>query len=393
MTFRFFSLAALSSALVFIAPGRAAAQTPPLTDGECAAFGRQIASWLSAHDMQSFRGSFDEFALLDRVIRGLDLSVDYSANFRSGVTKSDLLHNFKAVRRAHFLRVVEHDGEKRALVRVNMPGGINYFEFVCVRQASGKVKWIDAFTYSAGDTLSNIMRTAALPVIAESKKDLLDRLTGEESSYVKHQPEIQRAESLLGEGRFAEAAPVLNALPSELQTNRTVMLVRLRVMQSVDRAGYLKVIEDWERTYPNDPALALISIDGDALRKDFAGALKAVDTLDRLVGGDPYLNCLRANLYFAAKNYAAAKRAAAAALQADHTFFQAYDVLLNTSLAEKDYDETVKILEDFESRFPKADMAAEIKKAPVYAQFMLSPAYAEWIEHRSRVRGESANPP
>lgn len=318
------------------------------------------------------------------------MPTDYAANFRAGVMKNDLLRNFAAVRRAYFLRVVERGGEKRALVRAQMTNGINYFEFICVRQASGKVKWIDAYTYFAGDTLSNIMRTAALPVIAESQKNLFERLTGEESSYVKHQPEIQSAETLLAEGRLAEAAPVLNALPRELQTNRTVLLLRLRVMQAVDRAAYLKVIEDWERAYPNDPALALISIDGDILRKDFDGALHAVDTLDRLVGGDPYQNLIRARIYFAAKNYAAAKRAANAALQADPTFFSAYDVLLNTSLAEQDYDETVRILEDFEHRFPKADMAAAIRKSPVYAKFLLSPAYGKWIEQRSHAANNEA---
>ncbi|HZP61261.1 MAG TPA: hypothetical protein VFB27_13150 [Opitutaceae bacterium] len=354
-----------------------------LTDSDYAAFGQQLAVWLSTHDMASIRASFDNFALADRVMQGMELSQSDAIELRNTMLHGDLLRNFATIHRAHFLRVVQRQGGGRALLRVHFARGIDYLEFICVRQPNGKPMWVDLYTYSAGDTLSSVMRAACLPIIAEGNKNILERLSGEESSYVKHLSEINRVAPLYQANKFAEAAAVLKQLPPDLQTNRTVLMARLRVMKKVDDAEYLKVIEDWERAYPNDPALAMIAIDADILRKDFSGALRAVDTLDRLVGGDPYQDGVRATIYLAEKNYPAAKLAAAKALRADPTLTLPYDVLLDTSLAEENYNDTVKILEDFAHIFPAADMATAIGKSPEYAKFRLSSQYAEWIKRRS----------
>jgi tetratricopeptide (TPR) repeat protein len=386
MICRFFGFAALSLALAFTVPARAAAPMPP-TDGEYAALGQQIASWLSTHDLTAFAQSLDSQALMDRVTNGFDLSGKEASDFQVGLLiglKNGFMRDLGGVKQAHFLRVVQRPGGKRALVRIHLKGGaINYLEFICTRQTSGELKWIDAFIYTSGDTLSNTLRAAALPMIAEMKKGLLDRLTDSESSYVKHLPEMESAMSLFRNGKAAEAESVLNALPREVQTNHLVLVIRLQVAQAVGNSDYLKVIQDWGKAYPIDPALALISIDGDILRKDFAAAIAHVDQLDRMVGGDPYQNFIRGNIYFAAKNYPMAKQSANAALQADPRLAAAYDVLLNTSLAEGNFDETANILERFERVYPRTDMAKAIKNSPVYAKFLLSPAYARWVEQRS----------
>jgi hypothetical protein len=388
MTGRFIGFACLLLAFVFIVPVPAMAQTEAPTDDECAMFGQQIASWLTKHDLTTFEQSLDSQALVDRMMAGIDLPEKAASDFRTGVMngiKTNLERGFGNVQKAQFLRVIQRPGGKRAIVRVNLKIGINYFEFICARQATGELKWIDVFVYSTGDTLSNTLRDVVLPAIAEMQKGLMERLAGSESNYIKHLPEIEDAMNLLRDGKPAEAESLLKALPVEMQTDRIVLMARCRVEQTVNQNEYLNVIREWEKTYPNDPALALISIDSDLLRKDFAGAIAHVDRLDRMVGGDPYQNFIRGNIYFAAKNYAMAKQAENAALQADPHLASAYDVLLNISLAEEDYDGTAAILERVEHTYPHADMAKAMKSRPAYAKFMLSPAYAKWIGQRSDV--------
>jgi tetratricopeptide (TPR) repeat protein len=397
MICRFFSFAALSLALAFNVPTRAATPIPPPTDDECAAFGRQIASWLSTHDLAAFEESLDLQALLDRVTNGFDLSGKEASDFQSGLIsgmKNGVFRDLGGVRQAHFLRVVQRPEGKRAIVRIHLKFGVNYSEFICTRQADGKLKWVDEFNYSSGDMLSISLRNDALPMIADLKKGALDRLTNSESDYAKHVPEIARATSLFRAGKPAEAESLLKALPVEVQTNHAVLVVRLQVAQAVSESDYLEVIQDWEKAYPNDSALALISIDGDIMRKNFTGAIAHVDLLDRMVGGDPYLDCIRGNIYVAAKNYPMAKQSANAALEADPHLATAYDILLGASLAEGDFNETAEVLERVERVFPHADMAKSIKGDPAFAKFLLSPAYAKWIEQRSHtVNDESGQKP
>ena len=54
------------------------------------------------------------------------------------------------------------------------------------------------------------------------------------------------------------------------------------------------MLEDFRKYYSQDPCLDLLLIDYYTLKKDYAQAIPCVDRLDKSVGGDPYLNVLRA---------------------------------------------------------------------------------------------------
>jgi tetratricopeptide (TPR) repeat protein len=375
-------LLALTLALVLNQPLRAGVDAE-ITDEECATFGTQIAELFSTSKHTEAVRLLDTFAFADRVLVGLGMSDKDATEFKTGLATNlgkGLATNLATFSSARYLRIQHVGGEKRALVRMlGANGTVNYFAFIVARRANGSLKWVDLFNYLTGETLTETSRRSVLPLVAEGKKNILEKLTSSESDYVKHFPKLTRCSQLLQQGKNTEVMKELALLPASLQSNRFVLSLRIRATQDVDEEAYAKVITDWEKAFPDDASLDLISIDGDCMRKDFASAVKRIDSLSARIGGDDYLTYLKGNVQMMGGQYAEARRSARAALAAEPTLTSAWDTLLNTSLKEKQFDETVSLLIEFGALYPHADMKTIVDGEAAYEEFRASEAYRNWV--------------
>ena len=353
-----------------------------ISDEDCANLGRSIASDLSTGKSDEAVKLLDQFAFADRVIAGLGMNDKDAGEFRLGMfskLSEGLARELKSYSSARYLRVQKINSEKRVLIRcVNEAGAVNYLAFVAGRREGRSVRWVDIFTYLSGELVSETTHRAILPMITEGRKNALERLTSKESAYVQHFSKIAQGLQLIRTAKYAEALAQFAQLPTSLQRERFVLVMRLRAAQNVGDAEYLKVITDWEQAYPEDPALDLVSIDGDILRKDYAKAIKHVDALNKELGGDAYLTYLKGNIYFIAGTYPSAAACAREVLAAEPTLTSAWDILLNSSIREKKYDETAGILEEFAEKHPRANIKKIVDETESYGGFRASPEYAKW---------------
>jgi len=377
----------LCFALTFALPARAA--TPaPITDEECNSFGEELAGYFNAGKHAEAVRLLDGYALVGRITQGLEMEESDLNDFRAGyignVSKT-LASSYSTFPSAHYLRAQTVDGERRLLVRcVSDKGAVNFMAFVPARRASGGLKWIDVYTYMNGELLSESSRRAILPLLAESKKNFLEKLSTSESNFVKSFPKATEAAKLIQEGKAAEAYAMLNALPADVRSHRFVLNLRLAAAQRVDEKEYLKVISDWEKAYPGDPSLDLISIDGDFMRKDYARGIKRLDSLSARLGGDNYLLFLKGNLQMMAGDNEAARKTARAVIAAEPALTSAWDTLLSISLSEKKYSETVTLLAEVEAMYAGAKMKPVIDKLEAYAEFRKSAEYKAWADKQAK---------
>jgi hypothetical protein len=372
----------LCLALAALCSLRAAEKTPQLTDTECAAFGEHLAELFDNGQAQEAVALLDVNALLARITDGLGLTPEETRGFRKGATSNlaeNLTKQYSTFPSARFLRVQQVSGEPRVLIRlVSEDGAANYTSFICARDATGKIRWVDAFLYVGGDTISQASRNAALPLIAEMRKGILDKLTSKESAFAANIGKIHQASLAIQNGKADAAWSLCEKLPKEVKTHRMVLTLRLRAAQAIDDVKYLQVIQDWEAAYPNDPTLDFVSIDGAILRKDYPAALKHIRAFGKQLGGDVYLDYLASNVLLMSEKYDEARTTARAALTAEPSLLGAFDTLLTISLKTKNYADTVSVLDEFQGRFPTVDVDTEIVSTEDYAEFRLSKAYLEW---------------
>lgn len=281
-----------------------------------------------------------------------------------------------------FLHVHRVDGQKRALFRlVNQVGDLNYHDFILAKKA-GRVRAVDVYIFAVGELFSQAMRRLYLPIAADASRNLLERLTRGESAYVKHYKDIAQFIHQAGSQQYVEALRTYQSLPKVLRRDKTMMVQRIMAASHLDDQAYADAIRDFQRRYPNDPALRLMLLDLYAIREKYAEAMRTVDELDQLVGGDPYLHVLRAGIHELQGNLAAAKEHLRRAVEEDPRLINAYWTLLGLAVQEQDHEETLRVLRALAEEHGQEFI--DLRTVPEYADFVESPQYQQWLEFQSR---------
>lgn len=356
------------------------------TDAECTAFGQKLAGLFDTGKAAEAVDLLDRVRFAARVTVGLGLSQEDELLFKQGLLKNlsgNLAQQFGTFTKARFLRLQKLNGETRALVRlVSNDGAASYTSFICVLDRTKALRWSDAYLYIAGSTLSEATRTTALPLIAEMKKSRLEKITTKENAFAANIGKIQQASAAMQKGENSSALAICDQLPRDVQLHRMVLILRLRAAQPLAEAKYLKVIQDWQGAYPNDPTLDFISIDGAVIRKDYPAALQHIAAFGKQIGGDTYLDYLSGNVLFLAEKFDEARVVARKVLTDEPSLVGAYDTLLGISLKTKRYAETIAVLEDFQTHYPAVDVKQEMVSGDEFSDFRRSPEFLAWTKSK-----------
>jgi tetratricopeptide (TPR) repeat protein len=322
-------------------------------------------------------------ALLDTAIANIEVSRNLRQEFiasckRSLTEQEGLVSVAKAGGSCRLLRVHDDDQQRRALVRY-VPGnrrGISYFDFILSQQPDGRVRAIDIYVYLSGELLSQTMHRSFLQAAARLDPSLLDRLTGTENEFVRNVDNILALTTQFRQGRFREAMQVYEQLPPGLQHDENVLLMRLRMAQSLSDEQYQAVLEAMRTTFPRNANVDLLSIDYFLLKKDYARARKCIDRLDAATGGDPYLDLFRANAYMAEDKFEQARQATERLIKQEPEMVFAYWLALAISVKQQRYTDTARLLTILRQRF-NIEMK-DLSTIPEYAGFVKSPEYIRW---------------
>jgi tetratricopeptide (TPR) repeat protein len=193
---------------------------------------------------------------------------------------------------------------------------------------------------------------------------------------------MQRAREMLMQQRYAEAKSELDSLSPALKKQKSIMLLQVQAAMHLDEATYEASITAFEKSFPDSPALDLVSIDGFVMREQWDDAMAAVERLDKRVGGDTYLMFLRANLFAAAKKYDKAKESAEKALADEPTLVDAMWTLLTVALETESFAEAAALLKRLETEFEVEMDPGVMAVEPLYAEFLQSDEYKTWLAGR-----------
>ncbi|MBI3097530.1 MAG: hypothetical protein HYY93_04685 [Planctomycetes bacterium] len=358
----------------------------PVTEAECQALGVEIQESIDASDPSVLNGAVDLDALLERAMAGVEAPAKERSDFKAGLTSTfdfgkAICDTLQGNPGYSFLRTRKVDGTTRLLYRLITPeGGLNYHEHILTRSPEGKVRIIDTYIYLTAETLSQTFRRSWLPVAAEANRGAIDKLLGSESEYIKHVDEIVRMSELKQKGEDRAAMEVYAKLPASLKPEKSVQIIRLSCAMRIGGKDYEGAIEDFRKFHPKDPALDLILIDGHVMAGKHAEAVADIDRLDRNVGGDPYLDVLRASIWMEGKDLDKARDSAKRATEKDPESLQAWLVRLSIALSRKDHADTASFLSKIEEDF--GIEWKDLTEVPEYADFVKSPEYEKWMEGR-----------
>ena len=367
------------------APPKAVTQGPRITLTEAVALGRALEQAVQHNNAAEFAKRLDLAAMVEHGMpenmRGTAQAKDVTLGILSTLS-GNLLNNLSAGD-YRFLSVEETPEGATAHMRLIPPdGSLNYHRLTIGRNAGQQPVAVDVYVYVTGEPLSHTLGRMVGQLSGGSEADSLAVAQG-----------MQRASSALQAGKPATAEAILSALPPRWQKQKSIMQMRIVAANGVAaqklQAGkpignaYRRAVEAFQTTFPKADNLPLLLMDYHFLKQDYPKTAKAVDQLDQQVGGDPYLNLIRANIAIGQNDAEAARGFVETLIKAlPDKAPEGYGILLDQAIETQNHVETTRILKALEAETP-VRFPIDFNKAEPFANYMASPEYEKWKAYKN----------
>jgi len=369
-----------------VAAQSAADRWPSPSEAACQDFALAFEQAAQEANVASMNALIDWDVIVEKVVGDSEGDAKFLAAFKKGAKigaqgstglAGELAANVSQGATCKVLRVRTRDGRPAVLVRlISVDTGVNYFEFLVATNPQGLVRAIDVYNYLTAEYLSTTMRHMFLPLAANESRGLLAKLTGQENELVKHFSKFREMKDDIGAGRFAEAVQIYHALPESLQKEKLFLLMRVQAAMRMGEQEYGEALDDFFRYHAEDPCIDVLSIDYFTLMNQPEKVIASIERVEKAVDGDPYLLVLKGNVYVSSGDVSKGREMFQAALDAEPTLEDVYYGFVGASLAEKNFAETVRWLNELKSRF---QFDADLTTVSDYSEFVKSPEYQAWI--------------
>jgi hypothetical protein len=364
---------------------KAVTQGPKITLPEAETLGRALEQAAQHNNAAEFAKLLDLAAMVEHGMpenmRGTAQAKEVTRGILSTLS-GNLLNNLSAGD-YRFLSVEETPEGATAHMRLILAdGSLNYHRLTIGRNAGQQPVAVDVYVYVSGEPLSHTLGRMVGQLSGGSDANSLAVAQG-----------MQRASAALQTGKPATAEAILSALPPRWQKQKSIMQMRIVAASGIAaqkiQAGkpignaYRQAVEAFQTTFPKADNLPLLLMDYHFLEKDFPKAAKAVDQLDQQVGGDPYLNLIRANIAIGQNDTEAARGFVKTLIKAlpDKTP-EGYGILLDMAIESRDHAEVTRVIKALEAETP-VRFPVDFNNAKPFADYMASLEYEKWKAYKN----------
>jgi hypothetical protein len=274
------------------------------------------------------------------------------------------------------LHVLSRDGTPRVVMRWLGHGDrtrvwVAKYHELGLELVNHQVRLSDIYSVTEGDWLSSLLA---------SRTDAMN----DAGRALESGDQLLKSRELQRDGKYAEALAVIDALPPAVRTSRMVQMQRLSVADRISSAQYMQALDEIATLFPADPSVAFVEVAGASLHGDYDAALANIDIVDKAVGGDPFQDAIRANMYLLRRKPGDLELAAAradAAIAAEPTLAKGWWSRLGIAVARKQYALAIETIQHIEGYLHVAVTDEWLHAQPDFADFVASPEYAAWRSH------------
>lgn len=228
------------------------------------------------------------------------------------------------------------DGSLHLIFRIfSEETGINYHDY-SLRYQNNKLQIEDIYIYLTGESyLTTLIQIhqATNSKATNSKKPKTDAL------------KINSFFKLYQNGNYKYAYLMLNSVKDREKLSRGLLILKAQVALKYSEDSYIETMEYLLKKYPNDPSIALMSVDYYYTKKDFNAVFKALDILEETTGDD-FLNYNRGNFAFELEEYDLALEYFQKVVKEYATFITGKLALLITYDKLEQYEVCIPLLDD-----------------------------------------------
>jgi hypothetical protein len=348
-----------------------------VTTAQAEAFGKELEKAITAKPCNegAVTSLFDADLITQRALANRKLpgtTATYREEARSACKMLCQLPEGTTVKYLHTITI---DGRPKPVLRLVGLVGVNYYIFELDRRG-GETKAADQYVIATGENLSDTLGNLLEQAYADGPDSPLRALV----------TSIPKIRDLMFGGKPDEARRILTALPASIRDHKLLLLLEITLESSADNEpGMLDAIKRFEAKYPGDPALELVSVDAAYLRKKYDDVLVRVDRLDKRIGGDPYLDVIRANAHLLAGRPARAIEVAKRGTEKEPALESLWWSLLTAQAKSSDFQGAAATLEVLRTRFNAALDPSSMATDERFTVLVASKPYLDWWQaHKPR---------
>lgn len=265
-----------------------------VTKEEALQFAKKLEYSLQNGNERAYDSLFNVRVFSGKVAKetGSNLNNDYLKGVAQALTKSDLGKLIVSLIKDNgsytYLRSYQKDGRQHILFRFFQGEGLNYHDYELVKYKDG-VRIADLFDYMTGQ---NFTKTVAqlITSVDDLSKEAGDMLAD------KSLKEMVQIKNLVSVEKYEEAKKYYDRLPESFKKEKIFQTMNLQITSGLSDDAYSEALFKFEQSFANDPSAQLALVDAYFFKKEYAKAIGALDKLDSAIGGDPFINYIRALL-------------------------------------------------------------------------------------------------
>ncbi len=289
-----------------------------VSEEEAERVGRAFAKFMSQRDYDAVYALFDLDQLVDLACYGFDPESRFRRDFVKGFNKNrhDYVRNLAVgLQDMPFvtcLRIVEKKGVQHAVIRLHgSETSFTYLNLIIAKRPSGHAAIVDLVPVAVGEAQSRTIRRFFLAAVASASRSIVERLTKQDNEVVENLSKIQQIVLSRQQGDDAEALRIYDSLPESLRMSKLFLSIALSASINLEKLErHQQLVDEYRRRYPDDVTADMILIDYYAIKENHAEMLKAIDRIDKGIGGDPFLDLIRAQAKLGEQDWTAARKLA-----------------------------------------------------------------------------------
>tara|TARA_R110002095_G_scaffold172509_3_gene149873 strand:- start:336 stop:1586 length:1251 start_codon:yes stop_codon:yes gene_type:complete len=394
---RQFLLSLTILAVILPAQWNAVAQTSPaasqqMTPQELQAFGKQIQETANSQDAVKFRALFDWKTFVDRVLAEYEqnpalkeaivpirsqLETAYTGN-NQGID-SEILAEIINGGDYRFLAMRKEQDQFKVIIRfLRTDWSLNYHALIVEKQQSGELKIIDIESFGTGESISQSLKRLYLPEIYKAHLAVPEKLSPQEKTNILDQK--KRYDFLVAADGKTDPFQTFQQLPGQYKGDKNVLLLLAHdTIEKENAPKYQQVLNVLRKNHPNDPAAEMLSVEYFTLLKDYKQALESLDRLSAsLKTVDPFLYSLRAGILIEMGDINLAGKYAGKASEIEPDLLQPYLHLINITVMQNNFDETIKHLDTLNAKFGFTYEDLDLSELENVDKFTASPQFKKW---------------
>jgi len=161
--------------------------------------------------------------------------------------------------------------------------------------------------------------------------------------------QLRQISELRTQGNYQGIKDLFEKLSPSFQQDKNFQIVYIQACQHISMEAYKAALEHYASLFPDAPNIYLLMLDLYVLDKEFDKCLHAVDKMDSLVQGDPFLNFMRGNVLEKMGKTAESRDCFRKTFDYDPSIWQNMQQLVRCSVRDKDLDSARSVMARYKS--------------------------------------------